>query len=272
MDLTKFPQLSRLAPEIRNMIWRLSVVPRIVILRLDAIFTLQNARRAQDYTLEQHDSDWENLCEPDGSRKHDNARFLRKYSGDWIPVPQYVLSSPTIVPLMNVCKESQSIVEPMYSKLYYRGEKSSLTKPILFDFEHDTFYSDFNENFAFGNSTWTSILRADPHPVKSVIGDDRLKIQRIATGPGKNYSHLNYILCSYVNVHTVTIVDRAHHQYASEIIELDPVYDIDASLTYFEMEESEYFEGMEEIRIAEELEHHERVMEGSQRLYRIFNK
>jgi hypothetical protein len=182
MALTEFPQFNRLAPEMRNMIWRLSILPRIVNVRLDAIFSLQNARRNQGYTPEEETEHWENPHEPDSSRKLDNPTFAWNYSGDRVALPQYVLRSPTTVPLMSVCRESRSLVKPLYSKLYYRGKASSIATPVLFDFEHDTFYSKFeNENNEsdFGDFNWT---RSHPnaHPVISLIGEDSKKIQRIA--------------------------------------------------------------------------------------------
>jgi hypothetical protein len=130
----------------------------------------------------------------------------------------------------------------MYSELYFRGKPVAFVKPVLFDFKQDTFYSECT---TINNST----------SFADILGDDVTKIHKFALSIGHPHmwyddEYINWnvhtLLRRFTNVKSATIVDRAHGQFSGDLVELDGIYDIDGSLGFFEMEESNYYEGMEE--------------------------
>jgi hypothetical protein len=161
-DLGGFPQFERLPPEIRDMIWRLQITPRIVYVQVDGIYFLRNL--SQIYLpggpLESFD-----VCRPRRTNQLDS--LLQLCRGDWSKIPDLFLSSPTALPLLHVSRESRALVEKVYSKLYFRGTPSSYIKSVWFNFEQDTLYTDFDFEIF--------------HPSRNdFIGDDAKKIQRLA--------------------------------------------------------------------------------------------
>ncbi|EPE36631.1 hypothetical protein GLAREA_08794 [Glarea lozoyensis ATCC 20868] len=272
--LDDFPQFKRLPPEVRAMIWRAAILPRIVFVQLDGIFTLQNIRGSLNEPY-QDLRDFPMGTPPFSALRYDNPDFLYGYSGNWIPVPDYILSSKSTVPLLNTCRESRVIVKPIYSKLYIDGKPSHRHReqPVFFDFAQDTLYI---ESSFYTYWDWPVLYRIrsehylgreleELRPIKCIGTENANKIHRLAINfPSiPNHETINEIFQTFKNLQKLTIVNPAHHQNPRDLVQTGGIYNITDSLRIFELEESRFFENMELQRLAYEQEHCEKFNEDS---------
>jgi hypothetical protein len=268
-----FHQFKRLPPEVRDMIWRAAILPRIVLIRLDGIFTLQNMNKLETAYGYDHFSSMEG---PPNTWRFDRPSFLQEYSGSWIPLPECYFGSPSTVPLMNTCRESRAIAKPLYSKLYIHGKPSLRVEPVLFDFARDTLYMEspgqmylhypelyLRHGLSF-NEAW------EAKPTSAFGAEDASKIQRLAIiNPPSDFPgaptrpRFEEIFQTFKSLQNLTIVNPAYHQNPRDLVQTGGIHNITDSLRIFELEESRFFENMELQRLAYEQEHCEKFIEDS---------
>ncbi|KAG9237262.1 hypothetical protein BJ875DRAFT_438615 [Amylocarpus encephaloides] len=227
----RFPLFKKLPFEVRQMIWKYSIFPRVVYLQLDGILKLRNISYLE---------------------RHQQPHF-GKYNGDWNPKTTYVYKSPTIVPMYLTCRESREIAKKHYSQISCSGNKLYNAPPVLFDFDIDTLY-----------------LHADRHPCGSIgMGKLGKRIRNLAVAledhrcerwtqllPGNQEPPSHRVVGSlinyYENVETLTIVHQDHRRWDGDLVELDGVYALDGSMRTFLSRERDFPPEMEAFRKEEQ--------------------
>jgi hypothetical protein len=237
-----FPQFGQLPWELRDKIWEFQIVPRIVYVQVDGKYSLGTGSRSYP----PHGS--YNSYGSSRYRREKQLRYLLLASGgDWDKIPDLFLSSTSSLALFDTCAESRAMVLKHYSKLHFRGQPSSYIKPIWFNFELDTLYTDYDYEVF--------------HPSRhDFIGDDVHKIHRLAIyfpAPKDSFvvGDLTDVLVHFKNLNSLTIVDRAHKHYPNEPVMTGGLCNLDHSLEVFGQKESESIEDVERERLSAEALH-----------------
>jgi hypothetical protein len=134
MAATSFPQFTGLPPEIRQMIWQATAVPRIVYLEL---VENDNHPYSQVSSVTSIDGpEGVAFFEPDPQ-----SEAARLSQG---PGPVLSFRSQSIPTLFLICKESYLVAEKLYTKSF--GTEDTLPS-TWFNFELDTLYLDWGCSF-----------------------------------------------------------------------------------------------------------------------------